>query len=108
MKPVWQRPAKELTEIANVMFDTAVLRSGYSLKDSVDFSKRILGMLYKNLNIDPETPVEEEPEDEAEEEEEEEVDADEEEEETEGAEATEKSTEEPAEAEQSEESHDEL
>uniref|UniRef100_H2ZL53 Endoplasmin n=1 Tax=Ciona savignyi TaxID=51511 RepID=H2ZL53_CIOSA len=93
----------QATEIANVMFDTAVLRSGYSLKDSVDFSKRILGMLYKNLNIDPETPVEEEPEDEAEEEEEEEVDADEEEEETEGAEATEKSTEEPAEAEQSEE-----
>uniref|UniRef100_H2ZL55 Endoplasmin n=1 Tax=Ciona savignyi TaxID=51511 RepID=H2ZL55_CIOSA len=64
----------QATEIANVMFDTAVLRSGYSLKDSVDFSKRILGMLYKNLNIDPETPVEEEPEDEAEEEEEEEVD----------------------------------
>ena len=39
------------------MFDTAVLRSGYQLKDQVDFSKRIMNMLYKNLDIDPSTPV---------------------------------------------------
>ena len=39
------------------MFDTAVLRSGYLLKDSMGFSKRILDMLYTNLEIDPNTPV---------------------------------------------------
>merc|ERR1712013_268074 len=68
--------------IAEVMFDTAVLRSGYQLKDQVDFSKRIMNMLYKNLDIDPNTPIESEPEEEEEaeeeEEDEEEVDADEE------------------------------
>merc|ERR1712002_899957 len=61
--------------IAEVMFDTAVLRSGCQLKDQVDFSKRIMNMLYKNLDIDPNTPIEAEPE-----EDEEEVDADEEDE----------------------------
>nr|XP_009861771.1 endoplasmin [Ciona intestinalis] len=106
----------QAAQIANVMFDTAALRSGYSLKDSVDFSKRILDMLYKNLNIDPETPIEEEPEDEEpeEEEEEEEVDTDDEEEddaEEAGGDADE-TTEEPEQTEaveaESEESHDEL
>merc|ERR1712136_413408 len=74
--------------IAEVMFDTAVLRSGYVLQDQAEFSKRILGMLYSNLDIDPDAPIEEEPvdeedEDEADEDEEdeEEIDADDEEEE---------------------------
>merc|ERR1711990_1363893 len=69
--------------IAEVMFDTAVLRSGYVLQDQAEFSKRILGMLYKNLDIDADAPIEEEPVDEDEDEEaedEEEIDADEEEE----------------------------
>jgi len=76
--------------IAEVMFDTAVLRSGYVLQDQAEFSKRILGMLYKNLDIDADAPIEEEPvddddeeaeeEEDDEEEEEEEIDADEEEE----------------------------
>merc|ERR1712209_70644 len=65
--------------IAEVMFDTAVLRSGYVLQDQAEFSKRILGMLYSNLDIDPDAPIEEEADDE--EEDEEEIDADEEEEE---------------------------
>merc|ERR1712209_307462 len=68
--------------IAEVMFDTAVLRSGYVLQDQAEFSKRILGMLYKNLDIDPDSPIEEEPVDEDDEEaddDEEEIDADEEE-----------------------------
>ena len=43
--------------IAEVMFDTAVLRSGYVLQDQAEFSKRILGMLYSNLDIDPDAPV---------------------------------------------------
>jgi heat shock protein beta len=75
--------------IAEVMFDTAVLRSGYVLQDQAEFSKRILGMLYKNLDIDPDAPIEEEPvdeddeeadDDEEDEEDEEEIDADDEEE----------------------------
>merc|ERR1712136_9413 len=73
---------EKAVSIAEVMFDTAVLRSGYVLQDQAEFSKRILGMLYSNLDIDPDAPIEEEPvDDEAEddEEDEEEIDADEEE-----------------------------
>nr|CAB3254423.1 endoplasmin-like [Phallusia mammillata] len=97
-------------QIADVMFDTAVLRSGYTLKDTVDFSKRVLDMLYKNLNIDADTPIEEEPEDEEpEEEEEEEVETDEDDEEEEAGEDEGEVEEPEAEAEeQTEESHDEL
>merc|ERR1712025_1020613 len=98
--------------IAEVMFDTAVLRSGYVLQDQAEFSKRILGMLYKNLDIDPDAPIEEEPvdedddeeaedDDEEEEEDEEEIDADDEEEMEEEA-AEEDPTEDDAEG------HDEL
>lgn len=43
--------------IALVMYDAAVLRSGYTLKDSLDFSERILNLLYGNIGIDPDTPV---------------------------------------------------
>jgi len=39
------------------MFDTAVLRSGYTIQDSVSFAKRILEMMYSNMDIDPNTPV---------------------------------------------------
>ena len=48
---------EKAVSIAEVMFDTAVLRSGYVLQDQAAFSKRILGMLYKNLDIDPDAPV---------------------------------------------------
>ena len=44
-------------DIAQVMFDTAVLRSGYTIPDSVSFAKRILEMMYSNMDIDPNTPV---------------------------------------------------
>lgn len=102
--------------IAQVMYDTAVLRSGYVLKDQVDFSKRIMDLLYKNLNIDPNTPIEEEPAIEEPEEDEEEVDADDEEESEEevvGEMATEAPTEAAAEDSTEEtatepEQHDEL
>ncbi|XP_039250321.2 endoplasmin-like [Styela clava] len=95
--------------IAQVMFDAAVLRSGYTLKDSADFSKRILSMLYKNLNIDPDTPIEEEPEDEEkEEEDEEEVDADEEDEEEDDGEDEVEEGDGEEEKKTEEESHDEL
>merc|ERR1712127_75931 len=70
-------------EIAKLLFDQAALRSGYVLKDPSDFADRIMNIMYANLDIDPETPVEDEPtaggrEDEEDEEEleaEEEVDA---------------------------------
>jgi len=109
---------EQAANIAKVMFDTAVLRSGYGLKDQVDFSKRIMELLYKNLGIDPNTPIEEEPEiPEETEEDEEEVDADDEEEgdeEVVGEPATEEApteaaTEAPATPEEpAEEKHDEL
>jgi len=73
-------------EIAKLLFDQAALRSGYQLKDPTDFADRIMNIMYANLDIDPETPLEEEPqaadfEDENDIlEDEEEVDADEEEE----------------------------
>merc|ERR1719281_389617 len=72
-------------EIAKLLFDQAALRSGYQLKDPTDFADRIMNIMYANLDIDPETPLEEEPqaadfEDENDIlEDEEEVDADEEE-----------------------------
>lgn len=48
-------------EIARLMFDSALLRSGFSLKDQTDFADRILNIMYANLDIDPETPIEDEP-----------------------------------------------
>lgn len=73
-------------EIAKLLFDQAALRSGYQLKDPTDFADRIMNIMYANLEIDPETPMEEEPvaadfPDAEDDEEVEEVDADEEEEE---------------------------
>lgn len=44
-------------EISKLLFDQAALRSGYVLKDPVDFADRIMNIMYANLDIDPETPV---------------------------------------------------
>ena len=49
-------------ELAHLLFDTALLRSGYSLSDSSDFANRIDRMLRANLDIDPDAAVEPEPE----------------------------------------------
>ena len=49
-------------ELARILYDTAVLRSGYSLADSADFALRIDKMLRSNLDIDPSAEVEPEPE----------------------------------------------
>jgi len=73
------------SEIAKLLFDTSALRSGYSLREPVDFAERILNIMYANLDIDPETPIDEEPQaaewededNELVEEDEEEIDADE-------------------------------
>merc|ERR1719351_557909 len=98
---------EQAANIAKVMFDTAVLRSGYQLKDQVDFSKRIMTMLYSTLNIDPDTPIEAEPEEEEEEaDEDDEEDNDEDSTEAPTKEATEEATEAPKKASE-EETHDE-
>lgn len=48
---------------AQLMFDTAVLRSDYVIQDKVDFAQRILDVMYANLEIDSDSAeIEEEPE----------------------------------------------
>ena len=73
-----------LVNSARVLLDTARLRSGFSLTDSVEFAKRIERMLRVNMGVDLDAQVEAEPElpktetpdvEEEEEEEEEEADA---------------------------------
>jgi len=48
-------------EIAKLLFDTASLRSGFTLGEPIDFADRILNIMYANLDIDPETPIDDEP-----------------------------------------------
>jgi len=48
--------------IADMMFKTATLRSGYMLKDTVDFSKTVEEMMRTTLGISLDEQVEEEPE----------------------------------------------
>jgi heat shock protein beta len=49
---------------ANLLFETATLRSGFSLQDSVGFADRIETMLKSSLSIDVNEQAEEEPEEE--------------------------------------------
>jgi len=44
---------------ATLLFETATLRSGFNLKDSVGFAERIETMLKSSLNLSPEEAVEE-------------------------------------------------
>jgi len=68
-------------DAANVLYDTAVLNSGFTVEKPKDLTSRVLKMVSKNLNIDPNEEVEEEIfEEEVEEEEEEEKEEEEEEE----------------------------
>lgn len=76
-------------EMALMMYNTATLRSGYMLKDTVAFAKHIEDMMRDTLGVSKEESVEEEDElpeeveeEEVEEEEEEEVDEDVEDEES--------------------------
>lgn len=52
------------TSTAKLLFETATLRSGYSLQDSVGFAERIETMLKTSLNLDPSEQVEDEIEEE--------------------------------------------
>ncbi|CAL1526239.1 unnamed protein product, partial [Lymnaea stagnalis] len=70
-------------DLAKVLFDTATLRSGFSVKDSLDFAQRIERMMKMSMGIDLNAPIEDEPEEEevaggsaAEAEEDEEISAD--------------------------------
>ncbi|XP_065910732.1 endoplasmin-like [Dysidea avara] len=45
------------TDLANVLFDTAVLRSGYDLKESVEFAGRIERMMRLSLGVDLDAEV---------------------------------------------------
>merc|ERR1712126_243023 len=72
-------------DLVRVMFETATLRSGYTIKDSLDFASRIERMLRMSMGVDLDAKVDlpEEPEA-AEEETAEEVKAEDEDEEAGG------------------------
>jgi HSP90 family molecular chaperone len=56
-------------DVANVLYDSAILNSGYALEKPRDLTERVLKIVSLNLNIDPDAEVEEEifPEEQAEE-----------------------------------------
>jgi len=88
LRRVEDNPAdKTATDMALMMYNTATLRSGYSLKDTVNFAQQIEAMMRQTLGVDADEQVEEEeeitdeePTEEEEDEEEEEEEEDEEEE----------------------------
>jgi len=85
---------------AELMFDTAALRSDYKIADDVAFADRILSIMYENLGVSSDSTIDEEPEDIDEEDEPEdeedadEVDADDDDDEVEYEEADEEEPEE--------------
>ncbi|VDN17081.1 unnamed protein product, partial [Gongylonema pulchrum] len=58
---------KQATDAAKLLFETATLRSGFTLKDQVGFAERIEQVLRQAMEMSLDEPVEEEPEVEAEE-----------------------------------------
>jgi len=61
LKTVENEKADEETEdMVNVLFDTAMLRSGYSVKDTVNFASRIEDVLRQNLGVGEDEQVEKE------------------------------------------------
>jgi len=84
LRRVEDNPAdKTATDMALMMYNTATLRSGYSLKDTVNFAQQIEAMMRQTLGVDADEQVEEEEEITDEEPTEEEEDEEEEEEEDE-------------------------
>ncbi|KAK0052359.1 Endoplasmin/heat shock protein 90 kDa [Biomphalaria pfeifferi] len=53
-------------DLAKVLFDTATLRSGYSVKDSLDFAQRIERMMKMSMGLDIDAQIDPEPEEEEE------------------------------------------
>jgi heat shock protein beta len=66
-------------DLAFVLFETATLRSGYSVPDTADFAGRIERMLRLSMNVGLDEKIEDEPEEEEAGEEEKDDDAEEEE-----------------------------
>merc|ERR1711872_556359 len=68
LRRVEDNPAdKTATDMALMMYNTATLRSGYSLKDTVNFAQQIEAMMRQTLGVDADEQVEEEEEEEVEE-----------------------------------------
>eukprot|EP00960_Hanusia_phi_P062944 765308-Hanusia_phi.AAC.9 len=61
----------ETKDLANMLYDSALITAGFDIDDQSAFQTRMLKMLKAGLKIDEDAKVEEEPEDEGEEEEEE-------------------------------------
>eukprot|EP00091_Calanus_sinicus_P002863 TRINITY_DN129_c0_g1_i7.p1 TRINITY_DN129_c0_g1~~TRINITY_DN129_c0_g1_i7.p1 ORF type:complete len:801 (-),score=377.11 TRINITY_DN129_c0_g1_i7:296-2698(-) len=89
LRRVEDNPAdKSASDMAVMMYNTATLRSGYSLKDTVNFAQQIEAMMRQTLGVDADETVDEEeeitdeepPEEDDDDEEEEEDDEEEEEE----------------------------
>jgi HSP90 family molecular chaperone len=53
----------QMSDLAELLYDNALLSSGYQVKDLQDFSKRIQRVISNGLNIDPSAEVEPEADD---------------------------------------------
>merc|ERR1711974_377294 len=63
LRRVEDNPAdKTASDMAVMMYNTATLRSGYSLKDTVNFAQQIEAMMRQTLGVDADEQVEEEEE----------------------------------------------
>merc|ERR1711935_364791 len=63
LRRVEDNPAdKAAADMALMMYNTATLRSGYSLKDTVNFAQQIESMMRQTLGVDADEQVEEEEE----------------------------------------------
>ena len=50
--------------VRDLLYDSALLSSGFQMRDTADFSKRIQRVISNGLNIDPNAEAEAEPEEE--------------------------------------------
>ncbi|EFO23822.1 endoplasmin [Loa loa] len=53
---------EKATDTALLLFETATLRSGFTLNDQIGFAERVEQILRRTINVSPDEPVEEEPE----------------------------------------------
>ncbi|XP_015905339.1 endoplasmin [Parasteatoda tepidariorum] len=67
MKELLRRVQSDKTDeaakqMANIMFETATLRSGFMLKDTSSFAQRVESLLRKSLGVSDDAQIDEEPE----------------------------------------------
>ena len=53
---------QSLVDLANLLYDSALLSSGFQMRDTADFSRRIQRVISTGLSIDPNAEAEAEPE----------------------------------------------